>query len=108
LANLGGIMLLLHVVRNPQDLAGRILNSKPFIAVGILSYSLYLWQEPFLYFRGEGWATAFPQNLMLAFSAALCSYYLVERPFLTLKDRVGARRRAEAAAVPSVGQVPPA
>src|SRR5690606_24701444 len=46
LANLGIIMLLLHVVRNPQDLAGRILNSKPFIAVGILSYSLYLWQEP--------------------------------------------------------------
>ncbi|WP_417473660.1 acyltransferase family protein [Luteimonas mephitis] len=106
LANLGIIMLLLHVIRHPHGVAGCVLNSRPFVAVGILSYSLYLWQEPFLYFRGEGWATAFPQNLALAFAAALCSYYLVERPFLALKDRIGARKRIVVAPASGVEQVP--
>lgn len=92
LANIGIALLLLHVTGHPRGLAGRLLNSRPFVAVGVLSYSLYLWQEPFLYFRGTGWATAFPQNLALAFAAATVSYFLVERPFLALKDRLSARR----------------
>jgi peptidoglycan/LPS O-acetylase OafA/YrhL len=57
----------------------------------VLSYSLYLWQEPFLYFRGTGWATAFPQNIVLSFVAAYACHRLVERPFLVLKERLGAR-----------------
>ncbi len=91
LANVGIVLLLLHVIVHPHGLAGRVLNTRPLIAVGVLSYSLYLWQEPFLYFRGEGWATAFPQNIVLAFAAATASYFLVERPFLALKERFGAR-----------------
>ncbi|MCB1570277.1 MAG: acyltransferase, partial [Xanthomonadales bacterium] len=88
-ANIGIVLLLLHVIQHPRGLAGTILNTRPFIAIGILSYSLYLWQEPFLYFRGTDWATAFPQNIVLAFAAATFSYFLVERPFLALKDRLG-------------------
>ena len=51
LANFGIVLLLLHVISHPQGLAGRVLNTRPLIALGVLSYSLYLWQEPFLYFR---------------------------------------------------------
>lgn len=89
LANVGILIILQHVVRHPEGGVARILNTRPFVGVGVLSYSLYLWQEPFLYFLPrDNWATSFPQNLALAFGVAALSYYLVERPMLRLKDRL--------------------
>jgi peptidoglycan/LPS O-acetylase OafA/YrhL len=104
IANFGIVLILLHVITHPASFAGRVLNSAPFVAVGVLSYSLYLWQEPFLYFRGTAWANAFPQNVALAFGAAMLSYFCIERPFLALKDRFSARR-AGALAVPPMDPV---
>lgn len=98
IANVGIVLLLLHVMRNPQSLAGRVLNTRPLVAIGTLSYSLYLWQEPFLYFHARSWPTSFPQNVALAFGAAAASYFIVERPFLALKDRLSSRRAAAATA----------
>lgn len=98
IANIGIVLLLAHVILHPRGLAGIVLNSRPFVAIGVLSYSLYLWQEPFLYFRGTDWATAFPQNLALAFAAATFSYFAIERPFLAIKDRLGQRQRKDATA----------
>ena len=72
---------------------GRILNARPLIFVGVLSYSLYVWQQLFLNCDAQEWINAFPQNLLLAICAALASYYLLERPFLGLRHRL--RRRAE-------------
>lgn len=65
----------------------RWLNTPVMVWTGLISYSLYLWQQAFLD-RGDQlhWWTAFPQNLVLAFAAAACSYYFVERPFLRLRD----------------------
>ncbi|HET9032655.1 MAG TPA: acyltransferase [Dokdonella sp.] len=107
LANIGIVLLLLHVISHPRDLAGRVLNTRPLIALGVLSYSLYLWQEPFLYFRGTSWFTAFPQNIVLAFAAACASYFLVERPFLALKDRFGKTPAKALAPPPSAEGSPP-
>jgi peptidoglycan/LPS O-acetylase OafA/YrhL len=87
-ANLGIVLIIQHVVRHPEGWASRLLNLKPFVGIGVLSYSLYLWQEPFLYFLPHTWPTSFPQNLALAFAAALASYFIVERPILRLKDRL--------------------
>ena len=58
------------------------------VFLGVLSYSLYLWQSPFFDHRSGAWIHAFPQNLMFAFLAALASYFLVERPFLRLRRRL--------------------
>jgi len=55
--------------------------------VGVLSYSLYLWQQPFLNPMTSAWYTAFPVNVALACGAALISYYVIERPALRLRDR---------------------
>jgi len=63
----------------------KILNWPPIAFVGTLSYSLYLWQQPFLNRHMDAWATAFPVNLLLAIMAALASYFLIERPFLRLR-----------------------
>jgi peptidoglycan/LPS O-acetylase OafA/YrhL len=81
-----------------QDWATRILNSRVFVFVGILSYSLYVWQQIFLDESGRFWINRFPQNLVLAFLAAAFSYYVVETPFLRLRERLSSRLRARRAA----------
>ena len=91
LSNLGIVLILQHVVRAPQGWAGRIANLRPLAYIGAMSYSLYLWQEPFLYFYVDTWATRFPQNLALGFAAAWLSYKCIELPFLRLKDKLHAQ-----------------
>lgn len=86
-ANIGIALFLQHLVRNPQQWPARILQMKWLIFTGTISYSLYLWQEPFTYFRSTSWLASFPQNIVLAFIAAYLSYRFIELPFLKLKSR---------------------
>jgi peptidoglycan/LPS O-acetylase OafA/YrhL len=65
----------------------RILNASFAVWIGTLSYSLYLWQQPFLDRSSPAWYTAFPVNIALAFLAAILSYYAIERPALRYRDR---------------------
>lgn len=88
-------VLIESCTRHERTLAGRFLNWKPVAFLGVLSYSLYLWQQPFLNRHSDAWVNAFPQNLVLAFGAALLSYFVVERAFLGLRKRL---RQADAAA----------
>jgi peptidoglycan/LPS O-acetylase OafA/YrhL len=67
---------------------GRFLNWRPIAFAGLLSYSLYLWQQLFLNRNSGAWVNAFPQNLCFAIAAALGSYYLFEKPFLRLRRRL--------------------
>lgn len=62
----------------PLYLSG-FLSSWPMTLLGLWSYSLYLWQQPFYKFVYEQGSNPW---LMLAavFGCALCSYYVVERP----------------------------
>jgi peptidoglycan/LPS O-acetylase OafA/YrhL len=80
-------LLIESCTRHDRTLAGRFLNWKPAAALGVLSYSLYLWQQPFLNRHSDAWVNAFPQNLVFAFAAALLSYFVVERTFLGLRNR---------------------
>jgi peptidoglycan/LPS O-acetylase OafA/YrhL len=72
---------------------GLILNSPPLVMIGVLSYSIYLWQEPFLVPTQP-----FPQyhlllNLSAIALAATLSYKLVEQPFRRLRFRLAAPTR---------------
>lgn len=67
---------------------GRVLNARPLVFVGWLSYSLYLWQQPFLNRGSDSLVAAFPQNILIVALLALLSYYLVERPSLALRRRI--------------------
>jgi peptidoglycan/LPS O-acetylase OafA/YrhL len=71
-----------------DSLLGWWLNSKPFVAVGVLSYSIYLWQQPFLKPHSDQWYTQGPVNLVFIAVLAMASYLLVERPMLRLKERM--------------------
>ncbi len=78
-------------------LAGRLLSLRPVVAVGLISYSLYLWHWPLLVFARHflarplvNWETAFV--VLLSFAAALLSWKFVEQPFRTRS--LGASRPA--------------
>jgi peptidoglycan/LPS O-acetylase OafA/YrhL len=85
IVNIGIALCIDRVVRYPEMFAGRILNLAPLRFVGVLSYSLYLWQQLFLGAGTSAWWGLFPLNVVLAFVAAVGSYYLVEKPFLGLR-----------------------
>jgi len=87
LANLGIALAIHRCVTRPANLMTRVLELRGFVWIGTLSYSLYLWQEPFVNRAATGWWEAFPANLAFALGAAILSHYLVERPVL----RVGRR-----------------
>jgi peptidoglycan/LPS O-acetylase OafA/YrhL len=69
----------------------RILNWRPIMFVGTLSYSIYIWNPLFLYEASPIPFNQAPINFVLVIVAALISYYGVERPFLRLKERLGKR-----------------
>lgn len=87
LANVGTALVVDWAIRNPDVTAGRLLNARPLVLLGVLSYSLYLWQNPFLLGSANSVWTSYPYNLGFAFAAALASYFLIEKPFLQLKER---------------------
>src|SRR5262249_7480517 len=68
----------------------KVLNLSWVAYIGVLSYSLYLWQQVFLVqdrWKYQPWHWV-PISWALAFGAACASYYLVERPFLRLRERL--------------------
>jgi len=83
------LAILVHrSVYHSGDPVGRVLNWKPVAFVGVLSYSLYIWQQPFLDRYSAAWVNEFPQNLGFAVLAALASYFLLEKPMLKLRHRL--------------------
>jgi peptidoglycan/LPS O-acetylase OafA/YrhL len=77
-------------LRYPDSRVGRFLNARPIAFVGVLSYSIYLWQQPFL---REGHALRFPLSILCIGAVVLASYYLIEQPMLRLRTRVAAAKR---------------
>ncbi len=89
--NVSAALCVDWAIQNSHSLIGRLLNAKALVWLGVMSYSLYLWQQPFLNRYSELWVAAFPQNLLFVFIAALLSYWLVERPALRLRQRLETR-----------------
>lgn len=95
--------LLLSVCFAEQtSLLFRLLNWPAVAWVGTISYSLYLWQQPFLYDYApqNQWWQQFPVNIVFAVVAGIASHYLVERPFLKLKSRMKPYNNAQTLSLP--------
>ncbi|TWI98852.1 peptidoglycan/LPS O-acetylase OafA/YrhL [Mucilaginibacter frigoritolerans] len=95
---LGSAVLFVWVILlnlDKPNFLSTILQSRVMTKIGVLSYSLYLWQQPFIgnhvwqpwlsAFAGCSQATLLAVKLLMVFALALASYYLVERMFLKLK-----------------------
>lgn len=72
-------MLLMWLLSGNTGAIRAILQWKPLTWVGLISYSLYVWQQIFLV-PNSPLLTPFPINVGCAVLAAVVSYYAVEAP----------------------------
>jgi peptidoglycan/LPS O-acetylase OafA/YrhL len=90
---IGFSLLLLQSVLNPRHGFYRFLNWKWVSHVGVLSYSIYIWQQMFcgtsetVFGVKSAWWLNFPLWILTALLAAHASYYLLEKPFLKLRAK---------------------
>lgn len=83
-------VVMLYVIKNASSITGRLLNVGIVRHIGVISYGLYLWQQPFTEPGRFG-----PLSLLLILACAETSYFLVERPSFQLRDMI--QRKMEAA-----------
>jgi peptidoglycan/LPS O-acetylase OafA/YrhL len=101
--NVGIALAIDWCVTYSEGRIGRVLNSRPLVFVGVMSYSIYLWQQLFLNRYSTSVLTKFPLNILLVGLFALASYYLIESPSLRLRQRLESRlfKRGEPLAKPA-------
>ena len=94
-----GAALILWTGQKHQTSIHRVLSCSPLVAVGLISYSLYLWHWPVLVysnkFTSEGGSTikVVAAQMLIAVTLAVLSWRFVETPF---------RRRLWMASMPSM------
>lgn len=76
-----------------------LLNTKLFNYIGILSYSIYIWQQIFFSSKLIP-LSMLPYNFLFIIITAVISYHLIERPVLNLKSRFTVRRSKRVTWVP--------
>lgn len=87
-----------YVIANPRSRVSRALSAPPLAFVGTISYSLYLWQQPFTTTLNP---IPFPLNVAGAFLFAWASYRLIERPMAAVSRRIDGRREAARTIAPA-------
>jgi peptidoglycan/LPS O-acetylase OafA/YrhL len=95
-----GLLLVGLVVATPAAPLNRIFRLRPIVWVGTISYGLYIYFIPVFIvldytFVLHGWKVNYYVFLTISvvclFAMATLSYYLVEKRFLALKDRLNDR-----------------
>jgi peptidoglycan/LPS O-acetylase OafA/YrhL len=79
--------VLVLAVLTEGSLVARILAVRPFVFLGRISYSLYLWHTMALVFGRDLLGLPSLGGVALGLVAATISYYAIEQPFLRLKAR---------------------
>lgn len=77
---------LIIIFATDTTIVNKLLSSKPFIGVGLISYSAYLWHQPIFAFAREWNLNELNTQLMaalsvLSFALAFLSWKYVEMPF---------------------------
>jgi peptidoglycan/LPS O-acetylase OafA/YrhL len=89
----GTVMIVASCVKRPRSRLARMLSTRPFVAVGLISYSWYLWHWPFLAFAriyrmGERSLAVDLTVACLAAAAAAATWVFVERPIWRGRERI--------------------
>jgi peptidoglycan/LPS O-acetylase OafA/YrhL len=79
-------VVILSVVSDTRSRLARALSTAPFVFVGRISYSLYLWHLLIIYF-GQRVGLPVSAGIALSVLVATLSYYAIELPFLRRKRR---------------------
>jgi peptidoglycan/LPS O-acetylase OafA/YrhL len=86
-----------------QSRVGRALNARAVVHLGVISYSLYLWQQMFV-LDPFGVFRIVPLGVLAALAAAELSWRLVERPFFGVRARLHPPPRSSATAPPDAAE----
>jgi len=83
-----GVALIISFA-SENDLIGKILGSKPFVQIGLISYSAYLWHFPIFAFSRLGVSAHTNYDklewIILTVVLSILSYHVIERPFRSKK-----------------------
>ena len=102
---LAAAVLVLVSVVDERSALSRVLTLSPLVAVGRVSYGLYLWHYPVLLavqseMAGSSELVQRLVTLVLSAATTVASWRLVEQPALRLKERFQAPRGAEGGSPP--------
>ena len=79
------VILIAYTSLHPRAFPGRVLDWEPLTWLGMVSYSIYIWQQLFIQFRGE----ALIVSLCFVFPfVSVGSHYLIERPLRQIGRRL--------------------
>src|SRR5690606_19585969 len=81
-----GAAILIYVGAGGSTWVGRLLQLRPMVYLGLISYSLYLWHWPLIVFTRfwtglEPLRPWIPALLVASLLAASASYHFIEQPF---------------------------
>jgi peptidoglycan/LPS O-acetylase OafA/YrhL len=77
-----------YAIERTNGPIGSVLNWRPLMWIGQLSYSLYLWQQLFCFHSLLPWVGQFPQNVIASLAAAMFSFYALEAPLAQVRKRI--------------------
>ncbi len=88
----GIAVCLLASVESPEWGAFRWLNNRAVVQIGVLSYSIYIWQmlfcsDPLGFGLSPTTLLSFPLWILSAVAVASLSYYALEKPLISLRAR---------------------
>lgn len=80
-----GVALIIGFA-SKDELIGKILGSQPFVWIGLISYSAYLWHFPIFSFARIEYGIDLSEEIellliSLVFILSAASYFLIEKPF---------------------------
>lgn len=85
-------LIIIISINYRENIWFKFLNTRLLNYIGVLSYSIYIWQQLF-FSNNLGKLSEFPFNIVLIFLAAIISYNFIELPFLKLKDRLQSKNK---------------
>lgn len=77
-----GIILINCITINKDSYISKFLNNKLMTTIGLWSYSIYIWQQVWLF----SWDFPLVFKFVGIFCCTVFSYYCIELPFLKIRD----------------------
>jgi peptidoglycan/LPS O-acetylase OafA/YrhL len=86
-------LLIVANIQHQKNLLYRFLNLKLLDMIGILSYSIYIWQQLFLSNDKRLFFCKIPVNLVFLAVVPVLSYFFFEKKFLAIKKRFASKNK---------------